>query len=301
MRVNVIFNPSSDLGRARKSLSAIRESLRSRGPVDLVVTEKKGHARELACAAAQAGYDLVVAAGGDGTIHEVVNGLYDAQRPDVRLGVIPVGSGNDFAYALDLPLDVDTAVDRLFAGMPHPVDLALVEDERGRRDVFHNNFGVGFDAMVVIQTERIDYVHGFMMYLLAVFQTMAFHYERPLLTLRFDTEEVQQLSLFLTLGLGRRHGGGFLLTPDARQNDGLIDSCLVNSIGRATMLRTLTKAIKGTHTNEPFVSLRQNRVIDITSNLPLPIHIDGEVFATPEDNVRHVHITCLPGALQVMV
>ncbi len=301
MRVKVILNPTSDKGRAVQYADKIVEWARPFGGVDLVQTNAPGHGRTLAREAAEQGYDLVVAAGGDGTVHEVVNGLVHGSHAAVPLGVIPIGSGNDFAFAHGIAMDVQTAVSQLFTGTLQPTDLARVEDEHGRYRILHNNFGVGFDAIVLIRTHSITRIHGFAMYLLAVLQTIAFYYQTPKVTLHFDGERIDQAILFLTAGIGPRHGGGFMLTPDANVQDGLIDSCTVNPIGRLTMLRMLVQAIKGTHIHSRHVTMRKNKEILIRGNTPLPIHIDGELFAHFNDNVKEVSITTLPSAIQVMV
>ncbi|MFQ5401527.1 MAG: diacylglycerol/lipid kinase family protein [Anaerolineae bacterium] len=300
MRIKVIMNPYSDQGRAAHYQDRILALGASFGGLDVVLTERPGHGRELARSAADDGYDLVVAAGGDGTVHEVVNGLVQGDKADVRLGVIPIGSGNDFAYGLGIPLDLEAAVARLFQGQPRRVDLARVEDDRGRYAFFDNNLGIGFDAIVVIKTESITRVHGFLMYFLSVLQTIAFYYQTPRLEVRFDDEAVAQEVLFLSMGIGPRGGGGFFLTPDAVQDDDLIDSCTVNPIGRLTMLSMLSQAIKGTHVNSRHVTMRRNRRIIIRASTPMPIHLDGEVFAYPQDNVRRLTVTSVPAAIEVM-
>lgn len=301
MRVKIILNPWSDQQRASQRKSQIETAVQQYAAADLVLTERPGHAVELARRAADDGYDLVVAAGGDGTVHEVINGLVHGDRADTTLGVIPIGSGNDFAFGLGIPLEMETAVARLFQGEPRRVDLARIEDDRGQYAVFDNNFGLGFDAIVVIRTQAITRVYGFLMYLLAVLQTIALYYQTPHVDIWFDDEKVSQETLFLALGIGPRGGGGFFLTPDAASDDDLIDSCLVNPIGRLTMLAMLGQAIKGTHIHSKHVTMRQNKRIRIQSNMPMPIHIDGEVFAYPQDNVRQVTITSLPAALRVVV
>jgi diacylglycerol kinase (ATP) len=300
MRVKVILNPCSDRGRAAKLQGQIPVWARQAGgELDLVLTEQPGHAKQLAREAAQAGYDLVVAAGGDGTVHEVVNGLVHGGQATSALGVIPIGSGNDFAYSQGIPFEPEQAVKRLFTGQLATIDLARVEDEHGRFALFDNNLGIGFDAIVVIQTEAITRVHGFLMYFLAVLRTIALYYQTPHLTLDFDGERVAQKVLFLAMGVGPRGGGGFFLTPDARHDDDRIDSCTVNPIGRLTMLGMLVQAIKGTHVNSRHVTMRKNRRILVQADQPLPIHIDGEIFAYPRDNVRQITVTSLPQALQV--
>jgi YegS/Rv2252/BmrU family lipid kinase len=300
MRVKVILNPWADRGRGIQRKEIIARLGQQHGDLDVVVTKRPKQAQDLALLAADEGYDVVAAAGGDGTIHEVVNGLV-ASQSEAKLGVLPIGSGNDFAYALGISNDLTTAVPRLFTGTPKTIDLARIEDAKGRYQIVDNNIGIGFDAMVVVQTQSITRVHGFLMYFIAVLRTIAFYYQTPHLEMRFDEEQASQETLFLAIGLGNRHGGGFFLTPDARHDDNLIDSCLVNPIGRLTMLGMLQQAMKGTHIRSRHVTMRQSQHISLRANMPLPIHVDGEMFAYPQDDVRHVTITSLPAALQVIV
>lgn len=301
MKARIVLNPTADRGRSRQHKAELVALCQQIDGFELVTTQGPGHAVTLAREAANAGYDLVAAAGGDGTIHEVVNGLVQGDRATTRLGIVPIGSGNDLAYALEAPTDVAEAVRRLQNGRSRRIDLARIEDEYGRYQIVDNNVGIGFDATVVIQTENITRVHGFLMYLLATLHTIAFYYNTPQLNMQFDDEAVSQAALFLTLGVGFRGGGGFLLTPNARHDDNLIDSCLVNPIGRLTMLGMLLKAMRGTHVQSRHVTMRQNQRIVVRSDRPLPIHVDGEMFAYPKDNVRQVTVTSLPGALEVVV
>jgi diacylglycerol kinase (ATP) len=242
-----------------------------------------------------------VAAGGDGTVHEVVNGLVQDQHATLPLGIIPLGSGNDMAFSLGIHEDPQEAIQRVFTGTPKRLDLGRVTDDRGLTNVFHNNLGIGFDAIVVMRTETISRLHGFPMYLAAVLQTIFFYFQTPYLEMRFDEEEVNQRALFLYAGIGPRGGGGFLLTPDASRDDDRIDTCLVNPVGRLTMLYMLTRVMKGTHITSHHVTMRQNHQIVVRSSTPLPVYLDGEMFAYPRDNVRELTITSLPAAIDVMV
>lgn len=301
MRVKVIINSRSGSGRGREQ-SAIISSLGSRyAQLGIAPTVRPRHATELAAAAADEGYDMVVAAGGDGTVHEVVNGLMRGDKAALPLGIIPIGSGNDTAYGLGFEQEAEEAIKRIFTGTPKKLDLARITDDRGKSEVAINNFGIGFDAIVVMRTETVTRLHGFPMYLTAVLQTILFYFNTPYLELTFDGEPVNQRSLFLYGGLGTRGGGGFLMTPDARWDDNLMDTCLVNPIGRVRMLAMLTSAMKGTHVSSPHVTMRQNREITVKSSMPMPIHLDGEMFAYPRDNVRQVSITSLPAAVEIMV
>ncbi len=302
MSIKVILNPRADLGRGVTHLGTIQEAAESLGEIDLVLTTHPGHAEELAMAAVNNGYDIVVAAGGDGTVHEVVNGIIAAEtNRDVKLGVVPTGTGNDFAHAMGIVGDVPSAVRTLFEGRERRVDLALMVDDKGRQRYFQNNLGVGFDANVVIRTAEITRVHGFLKYLLAVLTTLARDYHPINLQIRFDEEVVSQEVLFIILGIGPRHGGGFMLTPDASHEDDLIDSCTVSMLGRFRALSLLNSAVKGTHIRVPYVTMRNNKLIQIESREPMPIHIDGEIYAQVADNVRKLTVTSLPSSLVVIV
>ena len=157
MHIKVILNPWADRGRGIQHKETIENLGHQHGGLDLVVTQRPKQAQNLALQAADEGYDVIAAAGGDGTIHEVVNGL-EASHSEARLGVLPIGSGNDFAYAMGVSTDLETAVPRLFNGSSRTIDLARIQDDRGRFQIVDNNIGIGFDAMVVVQTESITRV-----------------------------------------------------------------------------------------------------------------------------------------------
>jgi YegS/Rv2252/BmrU family lipid kinase len=300
MRVKIIFNPAADHGRAIQLEEPILDWCRAYGPVDLVSTERNGHAFELAREAADQGYDMVISAGGDGTAHEIINGLFQDGHSAVKLGLIPIGSGNDFAYGLNLINVPKFAIKQIFTGEPRAIDLARLDDGSGRSELACNGIGIGFDATITIQSQMITRMHGFPMYLLATLRTIALYYQTPALQVLFDDLRVEQKALLLAIGLGPRIGGGFLLTPDALFDDALLDSCMVNPVGRATMLRMLPKVMRGTHVESRHVTMRRSHTISIVSDMPLPIHIDGEIFAYPDDDVRSFTVTSLPAALQIM-
>ncbi len=301
MRTIVILNPWADRGRGAEQAAIIQQIAQPYGGVDLVQTERPGHAVELARQAADNGYDLVVAAGGDGTISDVVNGLVRGNRAVAKLGIIPIGSGNDLAWSLGISTVVETAVQQLFTGTPRTIDLARIEDDQERFRIVDNNIGIGFDAVVVIETEAITRIHGFLMYLLATLRTIMSYNLLPKTTLHFDDEKVEQQITFIAFGVGPRGGGGFLLTPGAKHGDDLIDTCTVNPVGRLTMLSLLLSVVRGTHIKSKHVTMRQNKQIRVRSDRALPIHTDGEMFAYPQDDVRAITVTSLPSAIEVIV
>ncbi len=301
MHVHIILNPRADRGRALQLKEKLMEWGQGLGRLTLETTSRPGHAAELAQQAAAAGCHVVAAAGGDGTIHEVINGLVGGGYQETMLGLIPIGSGNDFAYAFGLPLaDPQAALRRIFTGTPQPVDLALLTDDRGRRLVVDNAVGIGFDAAVAVEASAITRFYGFVAYLVATLRVLAMHYDRPELTIRYDEQVLQQRAIMMTIGLGPRTGGGFLITPAARHDDGLLDTCLVDPVSRLTILRLLPQVMKGAHVTSPHVKMLRHRQVTVQSDTPLAIHTDGEIFARLQDNVRQITITSLPAAIRLV-
>ena len=255
------------------------EILRTEGPRDAIRLAREAADR---C-------DLVVAVGGDGTAHEVVNGLADT---DATLGIIPVGSGNDLAHALGVPSDVDRALDALFAGRRHRIDLGRYDDAW-----FANSLGLGFEAQVTVESRKIRRLRGFAIYLAAVAKALT-GLRCPDLEIRADERVISGRRLLMCIGNGPRVGGGFLLTPDAHPDDGWLDVCLVDAMGRGTVLTILPKAISGTHVSNPRIQMLRARRIEITSNEGFPFHVDGEVVDTAR---RRLTVEIHPRKMSVIV
>lgn len=292
----VVFNPQAGRGRGHKRAAEVQQALHTAGiDFESVVSEDRGHAIELAQRAALAGWELIVAAGGDGTVNEVVNGLMLAEAAGARsrLGVMPIGSGNDFAASLEIPLHLGQAAQRLVQGRTRRVDVGQVN---GRW--FDNNVGLGFEAMINIQAHRITWLRGQPLYLLAVFRAMA-SYPLPVVDIyKEDGDRLGKQILMISVGNNRRNGGGFLVNPNAVPDDGLLDLCIVDAIPRREILRLLPKAMKGVHDGEPAVELARSTRLVVESAVPLPIHADGEIL---ENQEMRVEITVEPGRLTVVV
>jgi YegS/Rv2252/BmrU family lipid kinase len=301
MPAKIIVNPRADLGHGADYIEIIRNEVGLSGRADVALTERPRHAIELTKAAINNGYDVLVAAGGDGTINEVVNGIMASNKEGVRLGIIPIGTGNDFAHSLGIDKDVRSSVRNITKGRTRWVDIGLMEDDKGRRRYFVNNMGVGLDANVIIRTQEITKLRGFPKYLAAVLTALVKDYQPLHLHVRYDEEELKQEVLFLYLGLGTRGGGGFLLTPDALHDDNLIDSCTVPMLGRLRIASLINAATKGTHVHTPYPQMRQSREIVINSVEAMPVQIEGEIYAVPEDGIHQIMVTSLPAAIEVIV
>jgi YegS/Rv2252/BmrU family lipid kinase len=300
--VQLIFNPMADRGRSGQRASDLRALLADQGSVEWHGTEYPAHATEVAAQAADRGFETVVALGGDGTVHEIVNGLMripPERRP--RLGIVPIGSGNDFAYAAGVPLDPQQAVQRLFAGAERRADVAIIRDGGGRSEYFNNTAGIGFDGAINIRTRKLKFVTGFLMYLTGTLQSIALNFDAPHLRVEYDGGTLDQPILMLTVGNGPREGGGFVTTPAAKVDDGLLDFVYIAPVSRLRLLQLLPKVMNATHVREPDVHLATTTRLAITSDRALPIHIDGELFAPYEANVTRVEIEVVPNALRVVV
>ena len=298
-KIKLIYNPIANRGRAGPIITALRPITEAHGHAAWAGTVYPGHAAELAQEAALEGCDLVIAIGGDGTVHEVVNGLMQLpaeERP--TLGVIPIGTGNDFSFSIGTPNDPTAALRRVLSGSPHAVDIAKIENPHGAIEYFSNAVGIGFDAIVVIHSRSVPVLQGFAVYLIAVLRTLIFNHHP--FTLKMETEAGMEERALLMLAIcnGQREGGGFNLVPEGKSNDGWLDTVALHRVTRFKLLfRTLVPFLKGTHQNLPHVSMNKIRKLNIQSDIPLIIHADGEIYAGFSTNVRQLHFEILPAAL----
>lgn len=299
--VKLIVNPNADLGRAWKWASDLRPIVEEFGGADWAGTVYPTHAAEIAQQAAEAGYELVIAAGGDGTVHEVVNGLMKApagQRPS--LGVVPLGSGNDFAHSIGMDSRSSYALRQVLTGKPRPVDVGKLEVAGGRCEYWTNAVGIGFDTTVTIRSRNITLLRGFLVYLIAVIQTILLNHDAPHMQFKSDQETWEEEMLMCVVSNGPREGGGFFVAPGASPYDGLFNYTAIRRVSRPMMFRLLPEVMRGTHGRFPQVRMGQLRKLDLKGDRPLYIHTDGEIFAGFGMDVRQLSIEIQPGALNVV-
>jgi YegS/Rv2252/BmrU family lipid kinase len=300
-KVKIILNPVADMGNAYKVANDLRPIIAEYGKADWSGTVYPTHATELAEQAGEQGYDMVVAMGGDGTVHEVVNGLMKIQE-EIRpiLGVVPVGSGNDFAHAIGVPLDSARALAHALNGEASAVDIGLMTDENGRQEYFDNTVGVGFDAVVTIRSHKLPVVRGFLMYLTAVIQTIILNHEPARMQLEADGEKWEQTNLMVAICNGPREGGGFMVAPGARNDDGILHYMMISQTSRPMMFRLIPEVMNGTHGRFDLVKMGTCCKFSLTSDRPVYIHADGEIYTSFGSNLRQVDFEILPGALKVV-
>jgi diacylglycerol kinase (ATP) len=295
-RFLVILNPTAGRGAAGRCRAVVERELRAAGAEHEIVETRGGrHAIELAGQAVADGWPAVVAVGGDGTVHEVANGLLRATggAPSIPLGIVAVGSGNDFAQLAGVPADPAAAVRRLPRAEPRAVDAGTVNGEW-----FTNGVGIGLDARVAIEVDRRRRMRGVAMYLAAL-PAALLRFRPARMTVEVDGTVVADGSMTLvTIGNGGRHGGGFWICPDARIDDGLLDVCACDRLSTLGVLRFLPRVMRGTHVDAPEVHMHRATAVRVTSPDPLPVHADGEILF---HDAHELDIRIHPGRLRVLV
>jgi len=286
MRIAFIANPYAGRGRTESFFREFQNSARDQGTeVAIHWTERPGHATEIAreCIG---NADVVCAVGGDGTVHEVVNGL----MPDpIPLVVIPKGSGNDFARLFGCPTTAEELARVLAEGMGVVVDVI---DMGERYSV--NSAGLGFEALVTKNSRAIHHLRGLPLYLTAVFKAML-KFECPVMNVDLaDGTTIAGRRLMLSVGNGVSAGGGFHLTPDAFPDDGVLDFCIVDPIGRLQILKLLPSAIPGKHVSSPLVQMARSSAATITTPSSFHVHVDGEYIGERSTLTFKLVPRCLP-------
>lgn len=298
-RVKLIVNPNADLGRAWQAASDLRPIVEEFGGADWSGTVYPTHATELAYQAAMDGYELLIAAGGDGTVHEVINGLMRApqdRRP--HLGIVPLGSGNDFSNAVGMDRRPAFAMRQVFTGSPQRLDIGRMTDDHGREEYWDNTVGIGFDATVTIRSRRFKMVRGFLIYLFAVVQTIILNHEAAKMQITTDRERWQDETLMLVACNGGQEGGGFKVAPEAALDDAVFNYAAIGKVSRPMMFRLLPEVMKGTHGRFRQVRMGQFLKMDVVSDRPMYIHTDGEIFSGFGMDVRQIKLEILPAALE---
>jgi len=229
----------------------------------------------------------------------VINGLMQvpARRRPI-LGIVPTGSGNDFAHAVGVFADAEAALNHALTGEASPIDLGLLTDEDGRKEYFDNTLGIGFDAVVTIRSHKLPIVRGFLMYLTAVIQTIILNFDPAQMHVETESETWDLPTLMLTLCNGPREGGGFLVAPDARLDDSILHYgsavgyhyATIRKVSRPMMFRLIPEVMKGTHGRFKPVRMGTCRKMSMTSDRPLYIHADGEIYTGFGSNVRRLSI-----------
>lgn len=300
MSTLVILNPWSGRGRARKARARVERGMREAGAAfEIVETTGPGHALGLAREAADRGLARVIVAGGDGAIHEAANGLLQAApaadgatRP--ALGVIPLGTGNDFAKLLGVFKNPPEAA----AARMARAETRVFDVGRALGEYFNNVMGFGFDAEAVRQANKIRRLRGMAVYLAAIYRTFV-TFRAPVLDVSSVEHRENGPMMMLAAAIGVSAGGGFYLTPTADPADGLLDICAIRKVGLIRFLKAVPRVMKGTHVTLDEVSMFRTREVTVRCvEHPLVLQLDGELR---EPALHEVTVTIEPARLRVLV
>lgn len=283
-----MFNPTADKGRAAARRGSIHEYLERQGiEATWHVTEGPGHAKQIVSGLPDG--TLVVAVGGDGTVHEVAAGCVGTRRV---LGILPVGSGNDYVKALGIGIDIWQALEVVVKGAIRSVDVGEVNGVR-----FNNGLGIGFDAEVAAGVvEAPAYLGGVAGYLWSVGRLLwSFECHEARLKLGGETEILAE-TILVAVALGTTYGARFRLSPGSSVEDGMFDVVWSEEVSRAEVLRLVPAVLRGTHLTHPKIHFARTAEIEVSLAKPTPAHVDGEMLHP----TRHFRARVLPSSLYVL-
>jgi diacylglycerol kinase (ATP) len=309
----VIYNPIAGTGRTLEYWPEIQNSLHEKKiKFEAVATNKPLHATTLAEKAFD-NYSSVIGIGGDGTIHEIVNGLMRASGDEetIPLGVIPLGNGDDFAKMIPpetpigkQPFDWQFAVNKIELGQTVLFDVGRIQGDQAHeksgknQHYFVNSLDVGFGAQGAQNMTRVPkFFKGFSSYFVAVVMTL-FNYPHLDLTIQLDDQSpFTQRSSMTAVMNGRSLGNGFWVSPGAIINDGVFDLLVCKAVGRLKIISLVPKFMRGTHTSDPVIDMYRASRVKIDSPLPFAVETDGEIAYT---QTQHLEIEVLHKKLRVI-
>lgn len=292
----LIVNPAARRGRSKRRIADLVAAFRQAGlQPELLESEAQGDLETKVRAAADEGAGQVVVAGGDGTVHEAVNGLMTAERKPA-LGLIPTGSGNDFAKACGIDLDWALAARDLAARIadgtaPRPLDVGRCNER-----YFANGVGIGFDAIVTRYAHQVRVPIGDLVYIVGLARAMLAGIVTPELTVEAPEIRYDGKATLANIANGPWLGGRFLIAPAADNGDGHFDLVIAEPVTRRRILQLLPSLIRGEHLDAPEVRHASIGHVVVTAESPTPSHVDGEVMPL----ATRFEIECLPSALRLL-
>jgi len=299
----IILNPTAGNGNGLRLLPQIEQLFtKYKLSYELVRTGKIGHGIELTRQAVRDGYKAIIAAGGDGTVNEVINGLMQCKLEGLALpplGVLSVGRGNDFAGSMGIPAELEAGVQALVDDRHRTIDIGRVIGgiyPEGR--YFGNCVGVGFDAITTIEVHKLPRWGGFFGFLVAVLKTVFLYNKAPMATTVYDEKTLTQRSLLISIMNGRRLGGSFQMAPNSKPDDGLFDLCIAEQMSSFKVIMMIPHFTRGDQATQPSIKTGQAAHIAITAlDGPLPAQTDGEIICV---DGTHLEVEALPRQLEII-
>ncbi|MBQ8972612.1 MAG: diacylglycerol kinase family lipid kinase [Clostridia bacterium] len=280
--LHIIYNPTSGRNRGARVQEALKNQLESNGIQHTFwATQKKGDAQSFALQLTEQGETDIVSMGGDGTLHEVLNGIYDPSK--VHLGIIPCGSGNDFASAIGIPKQPMDALKLILESSPKPTDYLECS---GVRCI--NILGAGIDVDILRRSYRAKMLRGSLNYFVSLINALI-HFENCDMDLEIRGQTTRHSGFIVCACNGRRFGGGIEICPDAIVDDGLIDVVLVNGLPRRKYISAVLALARRRLLEQPYTI--HERVQSVRAAFPKPttLQLDGELYDDLPFDVRVVH------------
>jgi diacylglycerol kinase (ATP) len=272
VHLKLLYNPAAGRGKVRRHADEIERYLVSRGAsVDIHASASPVDLTRLAAESSAAGYDRVVVCGGDGTVHLAVREFNLGRGV---LGIVPLGSGDDFAKVLGIPRKVREACDVILSGRTRAVDVATANGKR-----YLGVAGLGFDSVVAAYAQNVKVLRGSAVYLYSIFRVLPQFTPRRV-RMRIDGVERDEQIMFAVVGNSRQYGGGIRIVPAAVVDDRVLDYCVVHRTSRFQLLITLPLAYNGSHVRKPFVESGRGREFFFDGEPPLDVYADGEFVTT---------------------
>ncbi len=301
---SVIFNPTAGKGNAIKKLPIIKQFLDENSlSYEIHTTKEIGHAIALAEELCNDPETAIIAAGGDGTINEVINGLMLAKdkKPELTpiFGVLAIGRGNDFAYGAGVQASLDDCLKALVEGAIQPMDIGLIKGgdyPNGR--YFGNGIGVGFDTIVGLEAAKMKHIHGAAGYMIGAFKTLITYPAAPEIEMEINGERGVYTPALVSIMNGSRMGGTFFMAPDGKNNDGLLNLCMTQQGTRLKLLHTMLHYTKGTQ--DTLDNTKTALISSITLKAikgEMAVHADGETIC---EKGKILEISCIPNALNIL-
>jgi diacylglycerol kinase (ATP) len=291
--IAVVANPSSGRGKGARLIPQVDAELTALGiEHTMIVSRAADEPERLAREAASGGATVVAALGGDGQVGAVANGILGS---GAALAVIPAGTGNDFARHLGLNRKDPLAAARLLADPSiRKIDVVRITTPEGERH-YVNVGGAGFDSEVNEHANGVKRLNGTAKYIYSTFVQLA-KFKPGRFMVRVDGEDHPFTGMMLAVGNATSYGGGMLVTPDAKSDDGLLDICVIRELPRRQFVMTFPKVFKGRHVQHPAVTMLRGTEVEISADRPFMVYADGErVGSLPATFVL------IPRALPVVV
>jgi YegS/Rv2252/BmrU family lipid kinase len=296
----LVVNPNSGTRNFQRSWSQIQQLLTARNvDFSFAFTQQSKEEIQLVDAAVKQGFRNIVAVGGDGTLHHVVNGILRqryVKSSEIKLGVIPLGTGNDWIKTYGIPNSIAFSIEILLENYTTFQDVGVIETSDGTKEYYNNLAGIGYDGYVVNKLKALKRL-GSIAYLISGLQGLLF-YKKSNYTLKIEGKTLNEKCLMILFGIGQYSGGGMQMTKDVNPNDGLLDITIAKNFSFFDLVFNLPKLYNGQIVDHKKVATYKVKSIEITeNNLKLSwIEADGELIGKGS-----LKVSILPSAIQILV